>query len=215
LRRVLLINPNSSRDTTAMMTAIAQGCGAGDLEVTGITATRSPPMIANAQALAASAAEVVAIGMREAARFSGIVVSAFGDPGSEDLKRSVPIPVVGIAEASMREAAAGGRFGIATTTAELAVSIESRVRDLGLAQFYTGIRLTPGDPVRLTADAAHLEASLRKAVAECFDIDGAEAVIIGGGPLGQAAIALASLFVRPVIAPIPAAMRHLARMMSG
>jgi Asp/Glu/hydantoin racemase len=50
-------------------------------------------------------------------------------------------------------------------------------------------------------------------VAECFEIDHAETVIIGGGPLGQAAIALARSFSRPIIAPIPAAMRRLIGMM--
>lgn len=213
--RILLINPNSSPDTTIMMTGIAQTC-VPDIEVVGATATRSPPMIVNAQALAASAAEVVEIGSREAPSVSGIVVSAFGDPGLEDLAACVSVPVAGIAESAMREAAEGGRhFGIATTTPELAASIRHRVRDLSLAHLFTGIRLTGGDPMLLTADPARLEASLRKATAECIEKDGAEAVIIGGGPLGQAAVALAPSFGRPIIAPIPAAMRRLMRMLTA
>jgi allantoin racemase len=38
-------------------------------------------------------------------------------------------------------------------------------------------------------------------------------VIIGGGPLGQAATALARSFGRPVLAPIPAAVARLLAMM--
>lgn len=212
MRRVLLINPNSSRDTTAMMVAIAQAC-APDVEVIGATATRSPPMIVTEEALAESAAEVVEMGMREVSGVSGIVVSAFGDPGMEELAARVSIPVVGIAEAAMREAGQDGRrFGIATVTPDLAKAIEDRVRSLGLMPLFTGIRLTAGDPAVLAADAVRLEASLRQATLESFDQDGAEAVIIGGGPLGQAAAALQSALDRPVIAPIPAAMRRLMRM---
>jgi Asp/Glu/hydantoin racemase len=46
-------------------------------------------------------------------------------------------------------------------------------------------------------------------VRESIARDDAEAVIIGGGPLGQAATALAPRFTTSIIAPIPAAMRRL------
>jgi allantoin racemase len=214
MKNVLLINPNSSRETTAMMVEIAQASGNCDLAVTAATATRGPAMIVTAEQLAAATLEVIEIGIRQAPQVSGIVIGAFGDPGLEPLRSSVAIPVVGLCEASMLDAAAGGRrFGVATVTPDLAMPIEDRVRDLNLWHLYTGIRLTPGDPVALAADATRLEDALRRAVAECFEIDRAEAVIIGGGPLGQAAIALARSCSRPIIAPIPAAMRRLARML--
>jgi Asp/Glu/hydantoin racemase len=216
LKQALLINPNSSRETTAMMVEIARATGPHDLSVIGATAKRAPRMIVTAEQLAGAAAEVVEIGSREAAKVSGIVIGAFGDPGLQTLRKEVLIPVVGLCEASMLEAATGGRrFGVATVTPDLAASIEDRVHDLGLRRLYTGIRLTHGDPVALATDAARLEQSLGKAVAQCFEIDHAQAVIIGGGPLGQAAIALAKLFPRPIIAPIPAAIRRLVRMMRG
>jgi Asp/Glu/hydantoin racemase len=77
---------------------------------------------------------------------------------------------------------------------------------------FTGIRLTPGDPVALAGDPVRLQQCLAEAVATCFDDDRAEAVIIGGGPLGQAATALAQSFRQPVIAPIPSAVRRLVAM---
>jgi allantoin racemase len=210
MKRILLINPNSSGATTAMMVAIARSCVPDDVVVTGATATRGPPMITTPAALAAAADEVVEIGVREGGGVSGIIVGAFGDPGLEALKRIVAIPAVGICGAAMIEAAAGDRrFGVATVTPDLAEPITERARDLGLLHLFTGIRLTAGDPVALTADPARLQASLAEAVAKCFDHDHAEAVIIGGGPLGQAAIALAQSFKQPVIAPIPSAVRRL------
>jgi allantoin racemase len=210
LKKILLINPNTSGDTTAMMVAIARSCIPDDVVVIGATATRGPPMITTPAALAAAAAEVVEIGIREGGGVSGIIVGAFGDPGLEALKRIVSIPAVGICEAAMIEAAAGGRrFGVATVTPDLAEPITKRARDLGLLHLFTGIRLTPGDPVALTADPARLRASLAEAVAQCFAHDHAEAVIIGGGPLGQAATALAQSFRQPIIAPIPSAVRRL------
>jgi allantoin racemase len=214
LTKILLINPNTSKDTTAMMVAIARSCVPDGIVVIGATATRGPPMITTPEALAAAADEVVEIGIREAGGIAGIIVGAFGDPGLGTLKQNVSIPAVGICEAAMIEAAAGGRrFGVATVTPELAVLIEERARDLGLLHLLTGIRLTPGDPVALAADPLRLQQSLAEAVAKCFDDDHADAVIIGGGPLGQAATALAQSFDRPIIAPIPSAVRRIMMMM--
>lgn len=214
MKQILLINPNSSGETTAMMVGIAQACDLGDLGVIGATATRSPPMIVTAEQLSAAADEVVEIGARDASKVSGIIVSAFGDPGIEQLRQQVGIPVVGICEASMIEAASGSRrFGVATVTPELVIPIEQRARDLNLIHLYTGIRLTSGDPLELAANSLHLEQALATAVAQCFDEDHAEAVIIGGGPLGQAAVGLARSFNQHIIAPIPAAVRQLLAMM--
>ena len=208
---VLLINPNSSEATTAMMVGIARACAPAGITVVGASATRGPAMIVDAEALAASADEVIEIGMREAVRHAGIIVGAFGDPGLAQLRKLLAIPVVGLCEAAMLEASAGGRrFGVATVTPLLAGPIGQRAIDLGLAQTYTGIRLTAGDPVALAADPALLEERLAQAVTECIEQDGAQVVIIGGGPLGRAAAALAPRFAVPIVAPIPAALRRLA-----
>jgi len=210
MRQILLINPNSSMATTEMMVSIAASCAGGSVRVVGATAQRSPPMITTVEALAASAAEVVEIGVACHKNYAGIVVSAHGDPGLEALRDKVTIPVVGICEASMIVAAAGGRrFGVATVTPQLADSIEDHARQLDLHHLYSGIRLTPGDPLELVRDPARLQQELIVAVQTCLEQDGAEAVIIGGGPLGQVAAAIQPLFDQPIIAPIPAATRQL------
>jgi Asp/Glu/hydantoin racemase len=208
--RILLINPNSSQATTDMMVRIAQSVAPADVQIVGATAPHSPPMIVDPAALAASAPQVVEIGVTQGTGAAGIIISAFGDPGIDALREQVSVPVVGIAEAAMLAASANGRrFGVATTTPALAPSIDARAAGLGLGRFYTGVRLTPQDPNRLVADPAQLVAALRQAVSDCITLDKAEAVIIGGGPLGNAATALTSMFAVPVIAPIPAAVERL------
>jgi Asp/Glu/hydantoin racemase len=115
----------------------------------------------------------------------------------------------------MLEAATDGRrFGVATTTPDLVAAIGQRARDYGVEHLFTGIRLTAGDPHAVTADAAWLRDALAAAVAQCFDEDGADSVIIGGGPLGQAAEDLAKILARPIIAPIPAAARRVLALMA-
>jgi len=208
--RILLINPNTSRATTEQMAAIAQGVAPADADIVGVTAPRGAKMILTADELAAAEPTVVEMAASQASDVDGIIIGAFGDPGLAALRELVAVPVVGIAEASMLEASEGNRrFGVATTTPALVDFIAARVRALGVASLYTGIRLTPGDPTALVADPPRLVEALAVAVHAAIDEDGVQAVIIGGGPLGQAAIALAPRFTTPIIAPIPAAMRRL------
>jgi len=207
---ILLINPNSSQATSDMMHAIASRAVAGRVGLKTVTASRNSGMIVTPEQLAASAAQVVELGSDHGRECAGIIVSAFGDPGLAELRRKVAVPVVGICEASMIEASQGGRrFGVATSTPELIEAIDQRAHDLGLAHLYTGIRCTAGDPVALASDPALLREALAGAVRACIDEDGADAVIIGGGPLGEAAEALRARFDQPVLGPIPCAVERV------
>jgi allantoin racemase len=209
MKHVVLINPNTSARTTAMMTQIARAHLSASISIEGVTARTGPPMILDAAALRASEDCVMEIGTSRAAKADGVIVSAFGDPAIARLRAAIRIPAVGICEASMLEASAGGRrFGIATVTPQLVENFGFKAEELGLASAYVGTRLTKGDPEILAADAENLLAALEVAVKHCIT-DGADAVIIGGGPLGQAAEALQHRFATPIIAPIPSAARLL------
>lgn len=211
---ILLINPNSSQATSSMMQAIARKAATGRVAISVATATRSPPMIVNGVQLEAAAEQVIEIGCGHDESCLGIVVSAFGDPGLAALRERVGVPVVGICEASMKEAARGGRrFGVATSTPDLTEAIARNARNWGVAELYTGIRCTPGDPMAVAGDEKLLRESLDGAVRECIELDGARAVIIGGGPLGQAAEQLQPRFDTPVIAPIPCAIEQMIGML--
>ncbi|AJP58932.1 hydantoin racemase [Pandoraea vervacti] len=219
MTQILLINPNTSTATTQMMVDIARSYLASAMAspptVVGATVARGAPMIVNEQDLAGAAdavndPQIVAL----AAQADGVIVGAFGDPGIEALRARLDVPVVGIGATSVREAGAGGRrFGIATTTPRLANSIASNVRKLGLGATFTGARFTTGDPIALGDVPSQLENRLADAVQACIRQDGAQAVVIGGGPLGEAAQALCERFSIPVIGPVPAACRALLQAM--
>lgn len=209
---ILLINPNTSRQTTRMMLDIARDCLAGRLAIRGLTLAHGVPMIVEEGDLRAAADAVGALDLPGPGGVRGVIVGAFGDPGADALRHRLAVPVVGIGEAAMREAARDGRrFGIATTTPALASSIEANVRRYGLDAVFTGARFTRGNPRTLGQDPAALEAALATAVAACVETDGAQAVVIGGGPLGMAAQALSTRFAIPVIGPVPAACRAMLR----
>ncbi|MFT3666224.1 aspartate/glutamate racemase family protein [Piscinibacter sp.] len=211
--RILLINPNTSRATTDMMVALAQAELPAGFEVHGVTASRGVAMITTAAELEASAEQTLECWAAAGQDWAGVILSCFGDPGIARLRAAAaPVPVVGLCEAAMHDAARGGRrFGVATTTPELAEAITALAGTMGLAAQFTGVCATGGDPHDLTARTDALAPALADAITHCVQHDGAQAVIVGGGPLGNAAAQLSARFSLPVIAPIASAARLLLR----
>lgn len=216
--RVLLINPNTNIGTTEQMAAQARDVLPVGWQLATATALRGAAMITNEAELAIAIGEVVRIGTLapEAQAAQALVIAAFGNPGLDELRARVAKPVVGIGEASLREAAgAGRRFAVATTTPELAESIDAAVRQYGLAAHYAGSFIPPGDPLALAAQPALQRERLAQAVQQALHEGGAEAVVIGGGPLAQVARDIAPRFSIPVISPVDAAMRAVARLLGA
>jgi allantoin racemase len=210
MKRIVLVNPNTNAATTALMVAIARQHLAPGFELEGATATAGAPLITNEDQLSVAAAAVVGMAPSLANTSDGMIVSAFGDPGADALRKLLSIPVAGIAECAMHEAAAGGRrFAVVTTTPALASAIASRAEGLGLGRQLSSIRITDGPPDALMADNMRLVVALERAARLAIDEDRAEAIIIGGGPLAAAAQELRDRFSTPIIEPIPAAVRWL------
>ncbi|MGY4511994.1 aspartate/glutamate racemase family protein [Bradyrhizobium sp. USDA 3650] len=214
--RILLINPNSSAATTEMMVAIARSAAGDGIDVDGATATRAPQMIVTPDALDAASAEVLEIAQSNRHACDGIIVAAFGDPGLAGIKAAIELPTAGIGESSMLAAAENSRrFGVATTTPLLAAKIGALPAALGLRSRYTGVRFAEGDPQELMRNPARLRTALAGAVEACIAQDGAEAVVIGGGPLGEAARELQPMFTVPIISPIPSAVARIIRLITA
>lgn len=212
---MLLVNPNSSAATTELMVGVARThLEPAGLEVEGLTAESGPTMIVGTAELKRSVPGVLEVarrGLRDReGRVAAVVVAAFGDPGREELADAVGMPVVGIGQASVLEASAGGRrFGMATTTPGLVGPLEALVRRHGAAALFTGVRLTPTGPRELAALPAQQDQELGDAARACLAEDGAEAVIIAGGPLSGTARRLSAAGIGTVVEPVPAAARRV------
>lgn len=219
MAQILLINPNTSRQTTELMARQARACLPAGMLLLTATAQRGDAMITDEAGLRLAEQEVLRLGLEfahsaGAAPARAIIVAAFGNPGLDALRAALPpgVAACGIGEAAMRAAATAAdqgprRFGIATTTPGLEASIAASVNALGLMPQFTGTRIAPGEPLALAADPALQCERLALAVAQCIEQDGAQAVVIGGGPLSEAALWLAPRFAQPVLSPVVAAMQ--------
>lgn len=206
--RLLLVNPNTSVTTTDAMCRIAAAHAGPGVGITGLTARHGAPLITTEPALLEAAGAVIALaGEIEALRCDGVIVSAFGDPGLEALRSLLSCPVTGIAEAAMAVAAtAGRRFAVVTTTPDLADAVAGKARDYGHATVFSGVFLTRGDMRALMDDPARLIEGLAEACLRAIS-GGAKAIVIGGGPLAEAASALQRRVSVPIIQPVPEAVR--------
>lgn len=206
---LLLINPNTSEVSTREMVRIARESAPYGPVVESITARQGASLIDDDEKLAIGARVVLDMARTlDLTKYGGVVISAFGDPAREALRRHSPVPVTGIAEAGILEAAGNGRrFSIVTTTPRLVSAIEERVVRYGQRELCAGVRLAEGDAVGLMDDPARLEASLARACEMSIQKDDTEAIIIGGGPLAACAASLRRRFAVPIIEPVPAAMR--------
>ncbi|SFL01437.1 aspartate/glutamate racemase family protein [Falsiroseomonas stagni] len=208
MTRLLLVNPNTNTRTTALMAAIAQRAAPAGVTVEGTTAATGAPLLDDPAKLAEGALAVRAlVGATDLSAYAGVVVAAFGDPGLAESRAATAVPLTGIAEAAMAEAAALGRFVIVTTTGLLKPSIDARVAEYGHGARHAGTFLTPGDAATLMTDPARLEAALEETARRALVETGADAIIIGGGPLAAVAEALRPRFAVPIIEPVPAAVR--------
>lgn len=203
---ILLLNPNTSASVTQDMVNIAR-FAAPDLEIAGLTAPFGAKIITTPEALENGAKAVAAMVADFPKGATAAISAAFGDPGLELMRRNLSVPVAGIGEASFLEAAEGGcPWAIVTTTPLLDQAIATRVRASGMGAHYLGCRFTPGDPLALTFDPNRLRQALADAIRRAV-ADGAQAIVIGGGPLARVARDLAPEFSVPIIEPIPAATR--------
>lgn len=205
-RRILLVNPNTNTATTEMMRSYA-AAELPDYEVVGVTAAQGPRMIVDPDALAESAPQVIQAVQNAWGDegFDAVIVAAIGDPGRRELEATLDVPVIGIGQASVTVASQQGRpFAMATSTPLLVDSLAALAdRHRGNARF-TGIRLTDSEPLALAAHPEQQFLELAGAVDRCVG-DGAEAVIIAGGPLSETARRLAKRNTATIIEPIPSA----------
>lgn len=221
-RTVLLVNPNTNRATTMLMADLARTyLEPASLTVEAITVEEGPAMIVDPSTLAESAAHVVRAVRRRLDRPAGepvaaVIVAAIGDPGRERLAEELAVPVVGIGQASIFAAAGEGRmFGMATSTPLLADSLCGLVERHGKGDTFTGVRLTRSDPLTLAANPEQQYEELGEAVRACVQEDGAEAVIIAGGPLSHTARRLAGQGFAEIIEPLPSAGKFVINALPG
>jgi len=213
--RILLVNSNTTPSVTDRIGAAARASASPGVAVEAVTAPFGLPLIVSrADWLIAGQATLAALAARRGS-YDAAVIACFGDPGLDAAKELLDVPVLGISEAAFHAACLlGRRFGVVSFTAALRPMFEDCLAHHGLASRCTGFRMGPpfaGDPGRVAEERAELVLSLCEAA---IGQDGAEVVILAGGPLAGLAPVLAPRVPVPLVDGTAAAVR-LAEAMVG
>ena len=119
-----------------------------------------------------------------------VLLACFGDPGLFALRELSPVPVVGLAEASMQAAAATtARFSIVTGGPRWAPMLERLAQALGFGPKLASVRTIEITGGQAAVDPERTVAAFVQVCREAQAEDGAQAVILGGaGFAGFAAL---------------------------
>ena len=213
--RILLINPNTSAEITDLVVEHAAKV-APHVEIVPVTGRFGARYISSRAAAAIAGHAALEILAEHAAGCDAVYLACFGDPGLFALQEISPIPVVGMAEASCRHAAANqGRFSIVTSGACWGPMLREFVATLGLADRLASVRTITSTGGAIARDRqGHLEILTRECRASA-DEDGANAVVLGGAGLAGLARPIAPRLPIPVICSVEAGMRAALAAASG
>lgn len=206
--RLLLINPNTSDDITALVAARARAIAGPEVEIRAVTGRFGARYVASraAYAIAGHAAlDALAAGHGGC---DAVLLACFGDPGLLALKELSRLPVVGMAEASCHLACLlGTRFAIVTGGERWGPMLSEFVDALGLRSRLAGVRTVAPTGADIAADPDRALALLSEQCRSCAERDGADVVILGGAGLAGLAGRIAADVPVPVICSLEAGLR--------
>lgn len=205
--RVLLINANTTQGVTELIERHARAAVSGKVEFKAVTAAFGAAYISTEAAYAVAGHAALDCLEREAGGCDAVYLACFGDPGLFALREVSAVPVIGMAEACMKEAARNGRYSIVTGGPAWKPILERLAMALGFSQQLVSVRTLAMPGPQLAARPELIAQEIKSAEAE-----GANSIVIGGAALAGLAGKLESRI--PLIDSVECGARAAARLCS-
>jgi len=206
--KLLFINPNITDEITDVMAGEACRSASVGTEVITAKANFGTLYIANRIEAAISGHAILEVLAENHGKCDAAIISAFGDPGLYAAKELMDIPVVGVSEAAFLFAyTQGKRYSIVCLTERLRTWYVECAVEHGLDGRMASSRalsILVKDITRAKQDLAD------ELIAECLlavEKDGAEVIVLGGGPIAGLAHEIAPKIPVPVIDGISCAVK--------
>ena len=185
--RVLLINANTTPGVTELIERHARAAVNGAVEFKPVTAAFGAAYVSTEAAYAVAGHAALDCLEREAGGCDAVYLACFGDPGLFALREAARVPVVGMAQASMHEAAKRGRFSIVTGGAAWEPILRRLAFALDLSNELVKVHALPLPGPELAARPELIAREIKSA-----EDQGAKSIIIGGAALAGLARKLQS-----------------------
>jgi Asp/Glu/hydantoin racemase len=205
--RILLINPNTSATITDILAARMRDIAGPGITIVPATGRFGAPYIASRAAVAIAGHAALDALAEHVSDCDVVYLACFGDPGLAALKEVSPVPVVGMAEASIETAChLGCRFAIVTGGAAWAPMLKELVTGLGRSDRLAAVRAVEQSGDEIARDPGAALDRLVEACNACAG-DGASSVILGGAGLAGLAARVQGSVPVPVICSVEAGAR--------
>lgn len=203
--RLLLINPNTTQAMTAKVLAVARAGVSDEVELVGVTGRFGAAYVASRAAYAIAGHAALDAWANAPGDFDAVVLACFGDPGLDALREICPVPVVGMADASLMVAAQlGAKIGIVTGGERWGPMLREFVAARGFANRVASIRTVAPTGADIARDPDGSLVLLAQSCAATID-DGADVVILGGAGLAGLADRLRDRVPVPLVDGVIAA----------
>src|SRR3954466_13828542 len=184
MTEILLINPNTTSSITDLVLRTAKTFAARGTTLRALSGAFGPRYVASRVGYAIAGHAAVDAFANDEGRKDAVVLACFGDPGLAALKEISPVPVVGMADASVLQACAiGRRFSIVTGGERWQSMLEEFVASHGLSSRLASIRTVAPTGADIARNPKAAMALLAKGCSACVREDGADVVILGGAGL--------------------------------
>jgi Asp/Glu/hydantoin racemase len=215
MARILVVNGNTTQAITDRIAEASRAAAPDGVAIEAVTAPYGLPLIVTRSDWLLSGPPILAALAERRGSYDAAVIAVFGDPALEAAKQLLDVPVLGISEAAFHAASMlGRRFGIVSFTAALRPMFEDCLDHHGLRARCAGFRIGPPDASYPAVLGAAEQDQLLALVRASIEQDGAEAVILAGGPLAGLAPVLQPLVPVPLVDGTAAAVR-LAAALAG
>ena len=218
MRRLLVINPNTSASISALLDQHARALAGPQVQVQTVTARFGAPYIACESSYAVASHAVLdawAAAQSGGAEFDAILIGCFGDPGLFALRDIDAVPVTGLAEAAFIEAAKLGPFAIVTGGARWKPMLERLALSLGFGKLLAGIHTVEQSGAELARDPVAAQQILTQCCIEAATRFGAKSIILGGAGLAGMAAQIQPKVGLPLIDSVSAGVQHALGMPQG
>ena len=195
MKRILIINPNSSEEITRDIQNFARLYVGNEAEVATVKIEDAPEFIETYQDEAQAGPGMTRSIQKNQEHYDGFLVACHSDPNLDLMKEVSHKPVVGIGESSMHSACLlGDRFAVISATTGSIPNKEALIRRYNLGNQLASVR--PLDSGAGTLDKLDL---CERVSRDAVDEDGAEVIVLGCADLVGISFELQERLGLPVV----------------
>ena len=205
--RLLVVNPNTSASMTDRLRRELEAVKGHDTELTVTNPAEGPRAIESEHDEARAIPPMLALIQGEAPRHDAVIIACFSDPGLDQARQLVRIPVVGIEESSLHLACqVGRRFTILTSRAMRVPAKIEHVERLGLSGRLASVRPLEMGVLEMDEYPDRARERILSVGGAAVREDGADVIVLGCAGLAGQAGALGPALGVTVIDPSPVAL---------